>query len=93
MQRNYMPKNFPIAAQRQILKLERDVLKLEQKLASAKKKYEKQIADLKTENHKLRTRRFIVPEEQRAELIARRDKALEANAHLRSTPTQRSTRL
>jgi hypothetical protein len=70
-----MPKKPPIAVQRQILKLEQRILKLEQRLASVKAKYEKRLAKVEAENHKLRTRPFSMPEEQRRELIARRDTA------------------
>ena len=67
-----MPKELPIATQRQILKLEQRVFKLEQQIARMKSKHEKQIADLKAENHKLRNAPIIMTEEKRAELIARR---------------------
>jgi hypothetical protein len=62
---------FPIAAQREILRLERRVFKLEQQLVRTKAKYEKQIAELKN------CRRSVLAGKDRLKLIeARRKTAL-----------------
>jgi len=71
-----MPKKFPIAARSQILKLREQVFNLKQKLVRTKANYEKQIAKLKARKQP------VITEEEREKLIARRDKALEANARL-----------
>ena len=67
-----MPKDLPIATQRKILKLERRVFKLEQQIARLKLKYEKQIAQLKEENQKLRTGPIPITKEMLEQIRAAR---------------------
>jgi chorismate mutase len=59
-----MPKDLPIATQRQIFKLEQRVFKLEQQIVRLRSKYGKQIAQLKAENQKLRTKPISITKEQ-----------------------------
>jgi hypothetical protein len=56
------------------LRLERRILSLERKMANMKAQYE---AKLKAK------KRIAIPEEERQKLIARRDKAIAADARLR----------
>jgi Tup N-terminal. len=65
-----MPKDLPIATQRNILKLKERVFKLEQQIVRLKSKYEKQIAHLKAENQKLRTRPYPLTKEQLEQMRA-----------------------
>lgn len=69
--------------QGQILRLKEQVFNLKQKLVRTKANYEKQIAELKAKKQP------VITEKEREKLIARRDKALAANARLRSSPAQR----
>jgi hypothetical protein len=78
-----MPKKPSIATELEILKLQRRVFQLEQQLVSMKAKYEKQITKLKARKPP------VITDVQRQKLIARRDRALKANAPLRSPTAQR----
>ena len=78
--------DFPIAAQRQILRLEKRNLKLEQDNVALTAKYEKRIAklqaevaELQAENRKLKTQPMILGEEERAKLIELQRAANERN--------------
>ena len=72
-----MPNELPIAAQRKILSLERQNFKLEQKLIAMKHKYQTQIADLQSENHKLKTQPMRMGEEERRQLMEAKQRAID----------------
>jgi hypothetical protein len=63
---------LPISAQRRIINLEKRVFNLQQQLVRMKEKHRQEIA-------KLKARKFVIPEKDRRELIARRLAALLRN--------------
>lgn len=68
-----------MAAQREILRLERRVFQLEKQLDRVKARYEGQLAELRAENHKLRTTPMFMTVERQKELQERRKAALLRN--------------
>jgi hypothetical protein len=71
-----MKKELPVAVQREILRLERRVFQLEKQLDRQKVRYEERLAELKAENHKLRTTPMFMTVERQKELQERRGVAL-----------------
>jgi hypothetical protein len=75
-----MPKQ--ISPDQRIIRLERENVMLRQRILNLERKMDKTKADYEK---KLKVKsKIVISEEQRQKLLARRDKALAANARLRS---------